>query len=180
MHSVVAGPTPAQLWENFARKATTVSASVHRVAGVGAALELLRAELAGTTFATTTTLRERWPVLATAAGGEAQRNTPTGEVVAAGRLAVAETGSVLVQEANVDRGACYLAERLWLVVDADDVVPTLDEAFARVQGLIGGGAPYLTFMTGPSRTADIERTLTVGVHGPRDLAILVICGDTRP
>jgi L-lactate dehydrogenase complex protein LldG len=180
MHSVSAGPTPARLWETFARKATAVSASVHRAASVGAALDLLRAEVTGGAFVATASLHERWPALATAADGEAQRNTPTPEVVAAGRLAVAETGSVLVRETNPDRGACYLAERLWLVVDAADVVPTLDQAFARVQEAVGSGAPYLTFMTGPSRTADIERTLTVGVHGPRALAILVIGEDGRP
>ena len=97
-----------------------------------------------------------------------------GDVRARGVFAVAETGSVLVQEENAARGACMLAERLWLVVDAADIVPTLDEVMARIAELVRSGAPYVTLMSGPSRTADIERTLTIGVHGPRELHIVVV------
>jgi L-lactate dehydrogenase complex protein LldG len=100
----------------------------------------------------------------------------SGDVVARGLFAVAETGSVLVREENATRGACMLAERLWLLVPADAIVPTLDEAMARIAGLVRAGAPYVTLMSGPSRTADIERTLTIGVHGPRALTIVVVGG----
>jgi L-lactate dehydrogenase complex protein LldG len=80
----------------------------------------------------------------------------------------------LTAESNRERGACFLAERLWLLVPANEIVPTLDVAFARLGELIRDGRPYLTFMTGPSRSADIERTLTVGVHGPRALTVVVV------
>jgi L-lactate dehydrogenase complex protein LldG len=42
--------------------------------------------------------------------------------------------------------------------------------------LAPGGSPYLSMITGPSRTADIERVLTIGVHGPGRL-VIVIVGD---
>ncbi|MBV9174176.1 MAG: LUD domain-containing protein [Chloroflexi bacterium] len=96
------------------------------------------------------------------------------EVVSAGRFAVAETGSVALDEPPVDRGACFLAERLWLLVPMSDIVDGLDDAIQRVRELVNSGAHHPLLMTGPSRTADIERTLTVGVHGPRALVIIVV------
>jgi L-lactate dehydrogenase complex protein LldG len=97
-----------------------------------------------------------------------------GDRIAAGLFAVAETGSVAVALPRTERGAALLAERLWLLVPASDLVPTLDEALTRIEGLVRGGWPYVTLMTGPSRTADIERALTVGVHGPRELHVVLV------
>jgi L-lactate utilization protein LutC len=94
--------------------------------------------------------------------------------VALGLFAVAETGSVGVALPRAERGAALLAERLWLLVPATDLVATLDEALARVEALVRDGRPYVTLMTGPSRTADIERALTVGVHGPRELHVVLV------
>src|SRR5919197_1317839 len=77
-------------------------------------------------------------------------------------------------EADAGRAACFLAERLWLLVPGDALVATLDDALERVAALVRRGTPYVTLMSGPSRTADIERTLTIGVHGPRELVIVVV------
>ena len=97
-----------------------------------------------------------------------------GDRIAAGLFAVAETGSVAVALPRTERGVALLAERLWLLVPASELVPTLDLALARVEALVRGGRPYVTLMTGPSRTADIERALTVGVHGPRELHVVLV------
>ena len=96
-----------------------------------------------------------------------------GDHASRGLFAVAETGSVAVGASRDERAACFLAERLWLLVGTADIVATLDEALARAAQLVDDGRPYITLMTGPSRTADIERTLTIGVHGPRELHIVV-------
>jgi L-lactate dehydrogenase complex protein LldG len=40
--------------------------------------------------------------------------------------------------------------------------------------LVQAGNRYITLMSGPSRTADIERMLTIGVHGPRELILVVV------
>jgi L-lactate dehydrogenase complex protein LldG len=73
-----------------------------------------------------------------------------------------------------ERGRALLAERLFLLVPKDQLVPTLDDALERIEALVRDGRPYVTLMTGPSRTADIERALTVGVHGPRELHVVLV------
>jgi L-lactate dehydrogenase complex protein LldG len=97
-----------------------------------------------------------------------------GDHVAEGLFAVAETGSVAVSWPRDERGRALLAERLFLLVPRDQLVPTLDDALARIEALVSDGRPYVTLMTGPSRTADIERALTVGVHGPRELHVVLV------
>ena len=99
-----------------------------------------------------------------------------GDHSAIGLFAVAETGSVAVALPRDERGRCLLADRLWLLVSADELVPTLDVALDRINALVRAGRPYVTLMTGPSRTADIERALTVGVHGPRELHVVLVDG----
>ena len=114
----------------------------------------------------------------TAAGDGAAARAAAGreptDRVADGLFAVAETGSVAVALPRAERGEALLADRLWLLVPVKDIVPTLDDALARIEALVRDGRPYVTLMTGPSRTADIERALTVGVHGPRELHVVLV------
>jgi L-lactate dehydrogenase complex protein LldG len=119
-------------------------------------------------YTCTRTVMARFPQVAQVATTNAE------EVVAAGEFAVAETGSVLLNEPADDRGRCYLAERLWLLVPEHELVPSLDEALERIARLVKSGAAHPVLMSGPSRTADIERVLTIGVHGPRALVIVVV------
>jgi L-lactate dehydrogenase complex protein LldG len=89
-------------------------------------------------------------------------------------LGVAETGS-LYQDATslVLRMASMLPPVHVAVLPTDRIVATLEEALPYV--MIRGQPPaYAAFITGPSRTADIERVLTIGVHGPAELHILCI------
>ncbi len=68
-----------------------------------------------------------------------------------------------------------LAANQLMVCRTDDLVRGLDEAapVLRELALRPGGA-YATLVTGPSRTADIERVLTVGVQGPARVAVLFL------
>lgn len=92
---------------------------------------------------------------------------------------IAETGSVLLElTAPAQRAATALPLVHAVVLRASTIVPTLSALGERLDGLLAeGGSRYLSLITGPSRTADIERVLTIGVHGPRELHLLIIEGE---
>jgi len=102
--------------------------------------------------------------------------------VSLARNGIAETGTMLVADTLTDRLVRMLAPKHIMILDSRDVLPSLDEAGARLRALIADGpGRYMTFITGPSRTADIEMSLTVGAHGPAEvhLAILGAVPDAR-
>lgn len=91
-----------------------------------------------------------------------------------GELAVAETGSVLISaHALADRSVSMLSRTVVQVVDRDHFVERLDDV-ARWLTAQGGGPGYASLVTGPSRTADIERSLTIGVQGPGEVHVVVL------
>lgn len=93
---------------------------------------------------------------------------------------VAATGSLLLALPDpVGRGATALATVHAVLLDAGQIVADLTTLGPRLKELLGTGRSYLSLTTGPSRTADIERVLTIGVHGAKELHILLLEG-TRP
>ena len=97
-----------------------------------------------------------------------------GEMVAVpGRFAVAENGAVYVDAADlVARADIVRAEHLVLVVPAAALVPTMHEAVR----LIPEGSACGWFLSGPSKTADIEQSLVVGAQGARTLHVIFDAG----
>jgi L-lactate utilization protein LutC len=87
---------------------------------------------------------------------------------------VAQTGSVLVSTACGGRGASVVAPVHIVVSTIDQLVPDLDAALARVRerGIVSLNS-YLCLITGSSRTADIEKILVMGAHGPRRLIVFL-------
>ena len=93
--------------------------------------------------------------------------------------AIAETGSVIVRpRAGLSRLVSLVPPVHVALVRPEDVIDSLDDLFLlrRVEYLRNGGdmGRYLNFITGPSRTADIEQTLVVGVHGPKEAHMLLL------
>ncbi len=88
-----------------------------------------------------------------------------------GEFAVAENAAVWVtQEAVPHRAALVLAQHLVLVVPARDIVPTMHEAYARIDPV---EVSFGIFISGPSKTADIEQSLVIGAHGARSLTVIL-------
>jgi L-lactate dehydrogenase complex protein LldG len=91
---------------------------------------------------------------------------------------VAETGSlILADDALAPRLLSMLADVCISLLPAEAIVPGLDEAGAMLAELNAQGHRYVSLVTGPSRTADIERVLTIGVQGPKSLHIVVLTED---
>ncbi len=93
-------------------------------------------------------------------------------------LAIAETGSVLLAENTLEaRVVSMLTLAHFILVGEDRLVPMLDDAAGILQQFSRAGSHqrhYMSFVTGPSRTADIERTLTIGVQGPKTLCVILV------
>jgi len=87
--------------------------------------------------------------------------------------AIAETGSLVVLSGQgTPRAASLLPPAHVCVVRRADLVATMGTFFREHAADIAGAA-CCTFITGPSRTADIELTLTLGVHGPGRVTVIV-------
>ncbi len=90
--------------------------------------------------------------------------------IARGSVGVAENGAVAVTAHDApNRSLLFLAERVILLLDAADLVGDLHSAVRALPESIWQS--QLTFISGPSKTADIESTLVQGAHGPRALAV---------
>ena len=92
--------------------------------------------------------------------------------VARASFAVAETGSVLLSDADLGVNAvAYLAQHLIVLLDPADIVINLHHAYRRPEFR---ERHYASFHTGPSATADIEGVLIHGAQGVRSLSVVAI------
>lgn len=89
------------------------------------------------------------------------------------QAAIAETGTLVLESVDERHRLVSLVPAVHIaIISASKIVRTLGEALT----LLRKGkeiSPAVTFITGPSRTADIELTLTIGVHGPQELYVIV-------
>ncbi|MBI1313242.1 hypothetical protein GC176_18275 [bacterium] len=89
-----------------------------------------------------------------------------------GQFAVAENGAVWVTDAGLrHRVPFFLSQHLALIVPSSEVVPNMHEAFQRLTFKDRG---FGCFISGPSKTADIEQSLVIGAHGPRSHIVFLV------
>jgi L-lactate dehydrogenase complex protein LldG len=168
----------------FDTQATRIGATVHPVrrAELGPRLAQLLQEASCKTVALATGV-SRWDSIVQALDGSRFVMVPTPELrptrradagISIAKLGVAETGSVLLHSSSEDRRVELCVDVHVVVLDSAEVVPTLDSASAVLQEIAARPPAYASLVTGPSRSADIERQITIGVHGPRALHIVRI------
>jgi L-lactate dehydrogenase complex protein LldG len=91
---------------------------------------------------------------------------------------VAENGAVWLPASRVgSRAAPFLATSVAVLLDRDAIVADLHDAYARLQL---GAESFGVLVAGPSKTADIEQSLVIGAHGPKQLTVLLVDGTHLP
>jgi len=87
-------------------------------------------------------------------------------------FAVAENGAVWITEALMQQRILpFICQHLAVIVQEADIVATMQHAYERI-----GAAQYGfgSFISGPSKTADIEQALVLGAHGPRTMTVFLL------
>ncbi|MFO1061884.1 MAG: lactate utilization protein [Dongiaceae bacterium] len=96
---------------------------------------------------------------------------------------IAETGTLmLVSGPESPTTLNLLPDHHLVLLTADQVVGSMEEGWSRLRARYGaGGMPRtVNFITGPSRSGDIEQKIQMGAHGPRKLHILLLDGEATP
>lgn len=88
-------------------------------------------------------------------------------------LGVVENASVWISAANVSQRVLpFIAENVVLIVNENDLVGNLQEAYNRISFEVING--FGVFISGPSKTADIEQSLVIGAHGAKSLSVYIV------
>jgi L-lactate dehydrogenase complex protein LldG len=92
--------------------------------------------------------------------------------IAPGQFAVAENGAIWLDDVAVKHRVLYfIAQHLALVVPAAEVLHNMHQAYARLEF---DQPRFGLFLSGPSKTADIEQSLVIGAHGARSLTVFLM------
>jgi L-lactate dehydrogenase complex protein LldG len=87
---------------------------------------------------------------------------------------IAETGTLVLDSSVEQNRLVSLVPPIHIaILDASKIFATLGETLTVLQSSGTELSPAITFITGPSRTADIELTLAIGVHGPQELYVII-------
>ncbi len=97
--------------------------------------------------------------------------------IALAKKGIAQSGTCMVNAGNEDtRLATMVCESCVLVLKKSQIMPTIVSMADVLREEMSDPTNYITFISGPSRTADIERVGAIGVHGPLEMHIVLLEG----
>ena len=89
-----------------------------------------------------------------------------------GNFAVAENGAIWMKdESNRHRSLYFIAQNIVIVINENEIVNNMHEAYEKLSFEEAG---FGVFISGPSKTADIEQSLVIGAHGPKSGYVIFI------
>ncbi|MDD4514496.1 LUD domain-containing protein [Massilibacteroides sp.] len=88
-----------------------------------------------------------------------------------GEIGVAENACVWVPQLMKERVICFISEYLVILLDKNSVVNNMHEAYEQINF---HDSCFGVFISGPSKTADIEQALVVGAHGPKGVLVILL------
>lgn len=181
-------PSPAAMAERFSEELTAVQGEVVRCATMDDARRQL-AELVQQAGWTSVACMDR-PMVRDAAGAipseQVAWSTPDWEPrriadfsvsILSPDVLLADTGSCMIDcPTQVDRLLCYLPPACVIIAKTEQLVEHLPAAWPAIAKRIAepDRRGEFVFVTGPSRTADIEKILILGVHGPKRAVVLLV------
>ena len=101
---------------------------------------------------------------------DAQQLNGTDVGVVSGQIGVAENGCVWIPQPMKEKAVCFICEYLVIVLPKSGIVNNMHEAYARIEMPATGLG---TFISGPSKTADIEQALVMGAQAARGVTVIV-------
>jgi L-lactate dehydrogenase complex protein LldG len=173
-------------FDAFKTRATAVSAEVHRFGNREEALGFIRGFLAeagvgpeaGAVWADQGLLSaaEREALAGLGVSFEISQAACAAAKVGISQLewGIAATGTLVQDASAVEKRLVSTLPPIHLALLASEGI--LEDLGSALERIHPRQANYISFITGPSRTADIERVLTIGVHGPERLIIVVVDG----
>lgn len=91
--------------------------------------------------------------------------------VVKGEFGVCENGAVWIEEReNIHRAVYFICKDLVILLKRENLIDSMHEAYKRIDPKIS----YGIFISGPSKTADIEQALVIGAHGAKSLTVFLI------
>ena len=112
--------------------------------------------------------------------GRARDLNGTDVGVIRGQFGVAENACVWIPQTMKEKAVCFISENLIILLPKSQIVNNMHEAYARLATREGCGADqfdeygYGTFISGPSKTADIAQVLVMGAQAARSATVLLL------